>query len=371
MTASPFVHLKVHSAYSLLEGALPIAKLAKLATAFGMPALGLTDTNNMFGALEFSDKLAKDGIQPIAGVCVDVDFADATSSRGNGRTMGPTALRPSGRMALFAANEAGYANLMKISSACHLDVNDTEPPHVDMTHFERWSQGVIALTGGPDGPIDRALGDDDSALATSRLGRLKAIFGNRLYVEVQRHGTTAEAAIEPALLSLAYELELPIVATNECYFATPDDHEAHDVLLCIAQGKYITEDDRRRVTRQHYFKSADEMVALFADLPEATANTIEIAIRCAFRPKGRKPILPSFVATAPGATEEQRLAAEAAELKRQAEEGLTLRLATHPLADGFTREGGRTQWRALRLHAALEGAGRLSGTAGRGRSHGG
>ena len=338
MTASPFVHLKVHSAYSLLEGALPIAKLAKLATAFGMPALGLTDTNNMFGALEFSDKLAKDGIQPIAGVCVDVDFADATSSRGNGRTMGPTALRPSGRMALFAANEAGYANLMKISSACHLDVNDTEPPHVDMTHFERWSQGVIALTGGPDGPIDRALGDDDSALATSRLGRLKAIFGNRLYVEVQRHGTTAEAAIEPALLSLAYELELPIVATNECYFATPDDHEAHDVLLCIAQGKYITEDDRRRVTRQHYFKSADEMVALFADLPEATANTIEIAIRCAFRPKGRKPILPSFVATAPGATEEQRLAAEAAELKRQAEEGLTLRLATHPLADGFTRE---------------------------------
>ena len=338
MTASPFVHLKVHSAYSLLEGALPIAKLAKLATAFGIPALGLTDTNNMFGALEFSDKLAKDGIQPIAGVCVDVDFADATSSRGNGRTMGPTALRPSGRMALFAANEAGYANLMKISSACHLDVNDTEPPHVDMTHFERWSQGVIALTGGPDGPIDRALGDDDSALATSRLGRLKAIFGNRLYVEVQRHGTTAEAAIEPALLSLAYELELPIVATNECYFATPDDHEAHDVLLCIAQGKYITEDDRRRVTRQHYFKSADEMVALFADLPEATANTIEIAIRCAFRPKGRKPILPSFVATAPGATEEQRLAAEAAELKRQAEEGLTLRLATHPLADGFTRE---------------------------------
>ena len=338
MTASPFVHLKVHSAYSLLEGALPIAKLAKLATAFGMPALGLSDTNNMFGALEFSDKLAKDGIQPIAGVCVDVDFADATSSRGNGRTMGPTALRPSGRMALFAANEAGYANLMKISSACHLDVNDTEPPHVDMTHFERWSQGVIALTGGPDGPIDRALGDDDSALATSRLGRLKAIFGNRLYVEVQRHGTTAEAAIEPALLSLAYELELPIVATNECYFATPDDHEAHDVLLCIAQGKYITEDDRRRVTRQHYFKSADEMVALFADLPEATANTIEIAKRCAFRPKGRKPILPSFVATAPGATEEQRLAAEAAELKRQAEEGLTLRLATHPLADGFTRE---------------------------------
>ena len=338
MTASPFVHLKVHSAYSLLEGALPIAKLAKLATAFGMPALGLSDTNNMFGALEFSDKLAKDGIQPIAGVCVDVDFADATSSRGNGRTMGPTALRPSGRMALFAANEAGYASLMKISSACHLDVNDTEPPHVDMTHFERWSQGVIALTGGPDGPIDRALGDDDSALATSRLGRLKAIFGNRLYVEVQRHGTTAEAAIEPALLSLAYELELPIVATNECYFATPDDHEAHDVLLCIAQGKYITEDDRRRVTRQHYFKSADEMVALFADLPEATANTIEIAIRCAFRPKGRKPILPSFVATAPGATEEQRLAAEAAELKRQAEEGLTLRLATHPLADGFTRE---------------------------------
>ena len=339
MSSAPqFVHLKVHSAYSLLEGALPIAKLAKLATAFGMPALGLTDTNNMFGALEFSDKLAKDGIQPIAGVCLDVDFGDSTAARGVGRSMGPVAMRPAGRLAVFAMNDAGYANLMKLASACHLEVGDTDPPHVDIAHLERWCEGVIALTGGPDGPIDRAIGDGDAGLARARLARLQAVFENRLYVEMQRHGTPAETTVEPELLALAYDLHIPIVATNECFFATPDDHEAHDVLLCIAEGRYVTEDNRRRVTRQHCFKSAEDMVALFADLPEAVANTIEIAKRCAFRPKGRKPILPSFLASTEGASEEQRLAAEAVELKRQAEEGLSKRLEAHPLAEGFTRE---------------------------------
>jgi DNA polymerase-3 subunit alpha len=145
-----------------------------------------------------------------------------------------------------------------------------------------------------------------------------------------------EKQVEPALIQLAYGHDLPLVATNECYFAEPDDYDAHDALLCIAEGRYLNEDDRRRVTREHHFKSADTMVQAFADLPEALDHTIEIARRCAFRPRGRKPILPSFVQTSAGASEEDRVAAEAAELERQAREGLAARLAVAPPAEGFT-----------------------------------
>jgi DNA polymerase-3 subunit alpha len=144
--------------------------------------------------------------------------------------------------------------------------------------------------------------------------------------------------VEPHLLQLAYAHKLPIIATNEAYFATPDDYEAHDALLCIAEGRYVVEDNRRRVTREHDFKSAEAMEQVFADLPEALASTIEIAKRCAFRPKGRKPILPRFVAAAKDVSEEEVARLEAEELRRQAEQGLADRLAAAPCADGFTVE---------------------------------
>jgi len=330
-----FVHLKVHSAYSLLEGALTIPKLAKLAAAQEMPALGLTDTNNLFGALEFSDKLADAGIQPIIGVALDIDFAErkpepieqsATASRRAG----------DGRIALFAASEAGYANLMKLVSRAHLEAADAHAVHATIAAVEAHAEGLIALSGGPDGPIDRALREGQQPLAAARLKRLATAFGDRLYVEIQRHGLKSEHDVEPQLLQLAYALGLPIVATNEAYFASPDDYEAHDALLCIADGRYVVEDDRRRVTREHDFKSAEAMAELFADLPEALDNTIEIAKRCAFRPKGRKPILPRFVAGDDIVSETEQARRETAELRRQAEQGLRERLSSAPPASGFT-----------------------------------
>jgi DNA polymerase III subunit alpha len=330
-----FVHLKVHSAYSLLEGALHISSLAKLAGAQRMPAVGLTDTNNMFGVLEFSDKLAAAGIQPIAGCSLQTDFGD---SQGGGQIrLGPAdgGVRPAGPVALLCRNEAGYANLMKLASACFLKPADTEPPHVKIADVAGHGTGLIALTGGPDGPIDSAIRAGQEPLARQRLERLKAIFPGALYVEVQRHGLAHEQQAEPKLLQLAYELKLPLVATNECYFAKPDDHEAHDALISIAGGNYVVEDNRRRLSREHYFKSAEEMARLFADLPEALASTVEIARRCAFRPRGRKPILPRFVQAAPGASLEEQLAVEAEELRRQAEAGLERRLAANALAPGF------------------------------------
>jgi DNA polymerase III subunit alpha len=339
LIAPRFIHLRVHSAYSLLEGALPVAKLAKLTKAQGFPAVGLTDTNNLFGVLEFSNKLAGDGIQPIAGLTLAVDFGDRKSDAVIlAATAGHARAEPSGSIALFAMNEAGYASLLKLSSQAFFDPSDTEVAHVSIKRIVEHHTGLIALTGGPDGPLDRALADGQDEIARTRLETLHAIFGDRLYVELQRHGRPTERANEPRLLEFAYGAGIPIVATNECYFAEPGDYEAHDALLCIANGNYVVEDNRRRLTTQHYFKTADEMVELFADLPEALENTVEIAKRCAFRPLGRKPILPRFVSAGDGASAEEQLLAEAEELRRQAREGLAKRLEVVPLAEGFTRE---------------------------------
>jgi len=334
-----FVHLKVHSAYSLLEGALPISALAKRAAKLGFPAIALTDTNNLFGALEFSDKVASAGIQPIVGISLAVDFEEA--NRSGAGIAGLPALpspRRDGLLALLAMSDAGYANLMKIASRAYMGVGDGETPHAKLSYIAAHAEGLIALTGGPDGPIDKAIADNHGAVAAARVKTLKEIFGDRLYVEIQRHGTAQEKLVEPQLVDLAYDEDLPLVATNECYFAEREDYEAHDALLCIAEGRYLNEDDRRRVTPEHYFKSADEMVKMFADLPEALLHTVEIARRCSYRPHGRKPILPNFVQTSDDASAEERAAAEDAEFARQAEDGLAKRLAVTPLAQGFTKE---------------------------------
>ncbi len=334
-----FVHLKVHSAYSLLEGALPISALAKRVAKLGFPAIALTDTNNLFGALEFSDKLAATGIQPIVGISLAVDFEE-TNRSGPG-IAGLPALPPphrDGLVALLAMSEIGYGNLMKIASRAYMGTSDNEAPHVKISTIAAHAEGLIALTGGPDGPIDKPIADNHGAIAASRVRTLKGIFGGRLYVEIQRHGTAQEKVVEPQLIDLAYSEDLPLVATNECYFAEPEDFEAHDALLCIAEGRYLNEDDRRRLTPEHSFKSAEDMAKVFADLPEALAHTVEIARRCSYRPHGRKPILPNFVQTKADATPEERAEAEAAEFARQAEEGLVKRLEVNPLTPGFTRE---------------------------------
>src|SRR5436190_7500695 len=335
--APQFLHLKVHSAYSLLEGAITNQKLAKLAVAQGFPAVGLTDTGNLFGALEFSDKLAEAGIQPIVGCTLQVDFGDRPNPNALQRTgANQPRSQAAGALALLACDEQGWQNLMKLSSQAFFDPAEDETPHIQIERLEAHGGGLIALTGGPDGPIDKALRESQKEVACERLKVLEKIFGDRLYVEIQRHGLKHEIEAEPALLDIAYARALPIVATNEVYFASPDDYEAHDALLCIAEGTYVTEDKRRRLSREHFFKTAAQMAELFADLPEALASTIEIAKRCAFRPTGRKPILPRFVAAAPGTSEEEQLRLETAELRAQAEAGLQARLAETPLAPSFT-----------------------------------
>ncbi len=321
-----FVHLHVHSSYSLLEGALTIARLAELARADKQPALALTDTDNMFGALEFSDKLAGSGIQPIVGCALAIDFADTDHGVRNANAPHE---RP--RIVLLAAREEGYRSLMRLSSRAFLETPSHEAPHLKLGWLEGQTHGIIALTGGPGGPLDSAIAAGQSHLAGTRLDALKRLFGDRLYVELQRHGTPNERMSEPVLVELAYGKNIPLVATNEPYFAKREDHEAHDALICIAEGRVIAETDRRQLNAEHRFKSRAEMVALFSDLPEAISNTVEIARRCAFRPLIHQPILPRFLVGEGGSALD-----EAAELAKRAKAGLDRRLATAGVAPGHT-----------------------------------
>ena len=310
-----FVHLHVHSAYSLLKGSIKIQKLGELAKADRQPALALTDTDNMFGALEFSDKMAGYGIQPIIGCELAVDFGDQDPSARNALAAAPS------RIVLLAARERGYRSLMRLNSRAFLETPVHQAPHIKFEWLQGDAEDLIALTGGPDGPISLAIAADHASLAATRCDRLASLFGDRLYIELQRHGIEKERRAEAALIDLAYAKGLPLVATNEPYFATADDYEAHDALLCIAGGRLIAETDRDQLTPDHRFKTRAEMAVLFADVPEALASTIEIAERCAFRPVTRKPILPRFTVGA-GANAAGAESDEAAELRRQAEEGL-------------------------------------------------
>jgi DNA polymerase-3 subunit alpha len=287
----------------LLQSAVQVKALAKLAAKQGMPALGLTDSNNLFGALEFSESAVELGVQPIIGLTLDV--------------RGEAGL--AGQLALFAQNPDGYANLMRLSSAAYLEAESHDDPHVDLKRVLSHSDGLIALTGGGDGVLAALLAEGKGDGATQALDALAVAFPARLYVEVQRHGERIEADTEGALVDLAYRMGLPIVATNDIRFEKRSDHSAHDALMCIAASSYLGDEDRPRVTEQHYFKTATEMEALFGDLPEAIENTSEIARRCAFAVEKRKPILPRF--------DTKRGRDEPAELKAQAEAGLRVRIS--------------------------------------------
>jgi len=326
-----FVHLHVHSSYSLLEGALSIARLAEMAKKDRQPALALTDTDNMFGALEFSEKMASAGIQPIVGCALGVDFGDQENR-------GPSAGDLWPRIVLLAARENGYRSLMRLSSRAYLETAQHERPHIKLAWLEDETDGLIALTGGPSGPLDVAIAGGQNALALARCEELQRLFGDRLYIELQRHGMASERTVEPALIELGYGRGIALVATNEPFFATREDYEAHDALLCIAEGKLISDGDRRQLTAEHRFKSRAEMAQLFADLPEALAATVEIAERCAFRPRTLAPILPRFSAER-GAGEVD----EAQTLRSAAETGLDQRLKRHGPAHGLTAEDYRAR----------------------------
>ncbi|HUO22989.1 MAG TPA: DNA polymerase III subunit alpha [Caulobacteraceae bacterium] len=310
-----FVHLRVRSAYSLLEGAIKADGIAPLAAANQMPAAAIADRANLFGALEFSVSAKDAGVQPVIGCALPVCGIGEGSGERWARI--PTVV-------LLAQNEAGYRNLMVLSSAAFLEVEAGADPQVPWARVAEHAEGLLLLSGGPDGPVDPLFAAGRAAEGEAALAAMQAGFGDRFYVELQRHGLAGEATAEPGLVAWAYAHDAPLVATNDVYFTRRDQYEAHDALLCIEQGAFIGQEERRRVTPEHWFKPASEMRRLFADLPEACDNTLDIARRCAFMVKKRDPILPRFP-TGDGRT-------EAEELAYQAREGLKAKLARVPLA---------------------------------------
>ena len=312
-----FIHLRTHTEYSLLEGAVPIKKLVGLCAAQSMPAVAVTDSNAMFGALEFSTIAAGAGVQPIVGCQMALMHDPARPGE---------KLRLPAPLVLLAQSEAGYLNLMALSTCLYIEKSG-QIPHLTLEDLEAHAEGVICLTGGAEGPVGKFLQTGNMTRAEALLTRLAAIFPDRLYVELQRHPgeggrlMEAEAATERGFLDLAYAMGLPIVATNDVYFPKADMYEAHDALICIAEGAYVDQaEPRRRLTPQHYFKTESEMCALFADLPEALENTVEIARRCAYKVPKIAPLLPKFADN------------EVEELRRQSWEGLRARLAVIPHA---------------------------------------
>ncbi len=327
MTGPGFVHLHVHTSFSLREGALTIANLTKLAVADSMPALAITDTNNLFGALEFSEKLSKEGVQPITGIQLTIDFGDGALF---GRDLARNAR---GSVVILACTEAGYTNIMRLASEAYTLPDAGDEPHILFDRLANGTEGLILLTGGPNGGIDRVIVANKLEAAWARIDRLVGAFGAaNVYVELQRHGLPEEKRIEPQLVAMAYDKGLRLVATNEPFFAATSDHEAHDALICIAEGQVLGTPDRRQLSPEHRFRTRAEMLSLFADLPEATANTVEIARRCSCRPRTRKPILPNYTSQ-----DGTVLDAEAA-LREQSIVGLAARLAAHGPAPGFVEE---------------------------------
>ena len=310
-----FVHLRVRSKYSLLESSIDLSALAKSCNELSMPAVAVTDTNNMFGALEFAHSAQSNGVQPIQGCSVTYHDPDLMSSKDK-----PASI------VLLAQNSTGYQNLLKLNTSLYLDP-DKSSQYITLDELEQHHEGLICLTGGSTGPFVKLFLNGQVQEAKLLLHKFASIFKNRIYVELQRHkhpGTSCtqiEENTEASQVEMAYELGLPLVATNDVHFLDSESYNSVDLLFYIKHGGFASQNDPRRIlTAEHDFKSQQAMVELFNDLPEAIVNTVEIAQRCTFNTAASKPILPKFCED------------EDEELLQMAQEGLDSRLRTIKLA---------------------------------------
>jgi DNA polymerase-3 subunit alpha len=327
MPFAPFVPLRVLSSYSMLEGAIDPKAIARLATERGFPAIAICDRNGLYGAMNFTSAARELGVQPIIGALLGV-------------------CRPDGKetidyLPLYAQDEAGWLNLCDLISRAHLERPVHLEPHIPFAQLEGSTDGLIALTGASEGGLTRLFAEGQGDHARAYAERLEALFPGRLYVELARRGDPVEEAAEDALIDLAYARGLPLVATNPANYADPHFHAAHDAMLCIANSTHLDAAERPRSSPQAFVKSAPMMAEIFADLPEATANTLVIAQRCAFAPPKRSPILPSLAGDLEG---------EVTKLEEDARAGLEARLSHYP---DLTEDERRVYFDRLEFEAGV------------------
>ncbi len=304
---SGFVPLRIFSSFTMLDGAIEPKAIAAQARKQGFPAAALTDRNGLYAAMAYSDAAKKSGVQPIIGTMLGVCRPDMP----DGVTV------PLDWIALYAQDKAGYDNLCALVSHAHLGRPIELAAHVSMETLARHTDGLIALTAGGEGALARLFAEGQPDRARAYCDRLQAMFGDRLYIELSRRNDATEQAAEAELIDLAYDRDLPLVATNPCCFAESAFGDAHDAMLCIAHSTYVETEDRPRSCPDAWLKPAETMKTLFEDLPEAIANTLVVAQRCAVMAPYRKPILPTLAGD---------LAGEAQMLRDDAAAGLEARL---------------------------------------------
>jgi DNA polymerase-3 subunit alpha len=307
MAYVPFVPLRVFSAYTMLEGAIEPKAIGKHAKKLGFPAIAITDRNGLYGVMPFEDAARANGVQPIIGMLLAVARPDSENQGGFVRDWLP----------LYAQDEAGYVNLCRLASMAHLDRPESYDAHVSFANMQGLTGGLIALTGGAEGALARLYAEQQDEAAASYFAQLQTLFPDRLYIELSRRNDAVEEAAEAALIALAYRKNTPLVATNQANFAEPDFFEAHDAMLCIADGEYVANTERRKSSRDTWIKTGRQMAEIFADLPEALANSLVVAQRCAVGAPRRDPILPSLAGD---------LEAEKLQLREDARLGLIMRL---------------------------------------------
>ena len=273
-----FNQIKIHTQYSICEGALKIENLKEYCKKNKIQSVGLSDTYNLSGALEFSENISSVGTQPIIGSQLQFKFKNTY-----------------GLIPLIAKNYVGYKNIIELSSKAYLEVADTEDPHCLIDDLIKYSDGIIVLSGAVNNLIgnifNKGLIDEIEEL----IKLLNNNFKENFYIEIQRHGDKNEKEFEIFNLNLSKKYQIPIIATNEVYYLNKEMHEAHDALMCIGQKTYINDQKRLKLTNNHYFKSSSEMSEIFKDLPEALENNYNLPYRCDFRPITSKPILPNII----------------------------------------------------------------------------
>ncbi len=309
-----FISLRNHTTFSLCKGAIKIPDLIKRATDYKMPALGICDSQNLFAALEFSSACKKSGIQPILGCEILLRFSDA-----NKKNLSNLDIEKSFcKLPLIARNEEGYKNLMFLVSHSYLNLENGLSPHINFELLKEKSAGLIALSGGLEGFVAKFLNNEQDQKLAEIITEFSKNFPDNFYIEITRHKDKDEEKIEEKFIEIAFKYNLPLVATNDCYFLNKEMHEAQDILNCIGEGRLLIDNDRKKLTPQQYFKSQEELESLFSDIPEAIENTVNIAKKCQTMAFERAPTLPRF--------SQAENFSEIDELKKQAHEGLKIKL---------------------------------------------
>ena len=296
-----FINFKIHSQYSICEGAVKIDELAKYCKNNEIKAIGLCDSLNLCGALEFAEKISKVGTQPIIGSQINFKIDNVV-----------------GKLPLFAKTKEGYKNLTKLSSISYLESDATSEPYCELKNLYENSNGLVVLTGTVYDLFGKLFKLNKLDLIKKLLKKLNENFQNNFFIEIQRHAENDEKNFEDFFLSLSSELKLPLIASQEVFYIKEEMAEAHDALICVGEKSFVDDKNRKKFKSNHFFRSPNDLKNLFKDIPEALENNYNFPIKFSFKPKNIKPILPSLTISKNKSSED--------ELLTQAQSGLENRL---------------------------------------------